>query len=346
MIRIPRIRFAVTILLLVAGFDVCLAQQKPRQGSLPAPFASADQLAQSDQASHPGGAKHLGPPTGYNPPVPVQHPELDDYIQRVGEEDFDTLVKNLNQHENVLVAPYSGGMQSEWAFHRCLNNRRLAKIYLELASLPAAEADRLTREIFATKFQKYRTDLVHTLDSDNERKPPKGTGNPSDNLNAVYGAVFLSAVFCPVSEVLRELEEWEESGQSLDPRAEGIDDPRRKLMTQIELRWARPESLFLLNIYACMLRDRCADTDFEKLLPKGLPTQTVAFGAWDEKPRSFSFGHRGEVEPVVARPHLKTLNFHPGWDCFPGHHTIIERNRKILEQFRERLEACAASETD
>ncbi len=354
MTRTRQIGFVVAILILVVtGVVVCLARQKPRQGPLPAPSTQAGQLPQADrasqsgQASHLGGAKRLGPPTGYNPPVPVQHPELDDYIQRVGEEDFDTLVKNLNQHENVLVVPYSGGMQSEWAFHRCLNNRRLAKIYLELASLPAAEADRLTREIFAAKFEKYRVDFLASLDAGEDGTPPEGTGNVDDNLNAVYGAVFLSAIFCPVSEVLRQVKEWEEFGWSLDPRAEGIDDPKRTFLTRIMLDlYGRPESLFQLNTYAWMLRDRCVDTDFEELLPKGLPTQTVAFGAWDEKPNDDPVGQVGKSEPATARSHVKELAFHPGWDTSSRSDSARERNRKILEQLRQRLEECPAREAD
>jgi len=272
--------------------------------------------------------------------VGVLQTELDDYIARVTQEDFDTLVENLNQHEDVLIKDYTGGLQSEWAFHRCLDNRRLAKIYVELASRPPAEADRLTKEIFAAKFQKYRSDFLAGLDG----PPPVGTNNVSDNLKAVYSAVFLSAIFCPVSEVLRQFKEWEAYGQSLDPRAEGIDDPKEKLLTRIMLdHYGYPESLFKLNIYAWMLRDRCGDTDFEELLPKSLPTLTAAFGAWDEKPKLYPVRHPDKVEPAVARAHVKEFAFHPGWDSAAN---ALERNRKIFQQLRQRLEACAARETD
>ena len=365
MTRRHRKAFTVaTLLAVTAGTVVYLAAQEPRRAPLPSPSTRAAPPDLPDRASQQEGSRALGPLGRFNQPVTAQRPSFRDYLQRVAQEDFDALIKNLNQHEDVLIVPYGGGMQSEWAFHRCLDNRRLAKIYVELASRPRAEADRLTREIFAAKFQKYRTDFVASLDAGEDGTPPEGTGNVDDNLNAVYGAVFLSAIFCPVNEVLRQVKEWQEFGRSLDPRAEGIDDPKKTFLTRIMLDlYGRPESLFLLNIYAWMLRDRCADTDFEKLLPKGLPAQSVEFGAWNEKrdPVAARFlvgtvsGERPSLEtlrPAGVAPdsteglHVRKLVFHPVWDCYPGHHTIVTRNREILTKLRKRLELCEPRETD
>lgn len=365
MIRRHRIALTVaTLLTVAAGTVTYMAAQEPRRVPLPSPSTPAAPPGLPDRASHLGGGKAFGPPGRFGQPATAQRPSFRDYLERVAQEDFDTLVKNLNQHEDVLIVAYGGGLQSEWAFHRCLDNRRLAKIYVELASRPAAEADRLAREIFAAKLQKYQTDFLASLDAGEDGTPPEGTGNVDDNQTAVYGAVFLSAVFCPVSEVLRQVEQWQGFGDSLNPRAEEVDDPKKEFLTRTMLDlYGRPERLFLLNIYTWILRDRCGDTDFEKLLPKGLPVRTVAFGDWDEKldpvAARFLVGAGAGANPSLEalRParvapdsteelHVRKLVFHPGWDCYPGHHTIVTRNREILAKLQKRLELCVQRQTD
>ena len=327
MISKPRLRFAIGVVLIAA---ISVAVYSARSRLLPPPPSARA----GEQVSTEGG-------------TPVQRQRIDDYIARVAQEDFETLVKNLNMHEDLLVAVFSGQSRSQVTFHRCLANRRLAKIFADLESRPAAEAERVCRSIFKEKFDIHRSDLLEVLEFWERGAQPRRPRPLDENLTALCGAVFLSAAFCPVTDVLRQLEEWEELGRSVQRRAQAIPDPKMSFLAQLGVEhYAVPESLFLLNIYSWMLRDRCRDSDFEQLLPEGLPAERVAFCAWDAHTNPFDFTHQHRGVRVENKRVLTELAFHRVWDVWPESDFAKERNRKLLASLRQRLEECAPGDGD
>jgi hypothetical protein len=274
--------------------------------------------------------------------TPVQRGRIEDYIARVGKEDFETLVKNLNLHEDLLVGVgnWAQGAGRQNMFTVCLANRRLAKIFAELESRPAAEADALCRRIFEEKFDLFRSDILELLPSWEQGTQPERPRPLDEDCIALHGAVFLSGGFCPVGEVLRQLVKWEEFYRSLKPSGKALPDEKTSFLARIALEHSvPPEDVFLLNLYSWMLRDRCGDRDFESLLPKTLPTETIAFCAWDAHTNPFDFTHEHRGVPIDEQRVLRKLTFHQGWDAWPDF--FQERNRKLLDALRRRLEQCA-----
>lgn len=279
--------------------------------------------------------------------VPVQQQRIDDYIARVGKEDLETLVENLNRHEDLLVSVGAGssGATERNMFAVCLANRRLAKIFAELESRPAEEADRLCRNVFEEKFNTQKTAILEVREIWGQGARPTEPRPFDENRIALHGAVFLSAAFCPMSEVLRQLEEWEELGRSTQERIAGINDPKESFLARISLdQYAFPESVFQLNLYSWMLRDRCGDSDFEQLLPKGLPTERIAFCTWDAHTNPFDFTHQEGGVLADKKSVLRELTFHSRWDRWPQ--AVKERNRKLLSSLRQRLEKHAADDAN
>jgi hypothetical protein len=239
------------------------------------------------------------------------------------------------------VGNWAQGAGPQNMFTVCLANRRLAKIFADLDSRPTAEADALCRAIFQQKFHLLREDILELFPSWEEGTNPKRPRPVDENYMALHGAVFLSAAFCPVGEVLRQLETWEEFYRSLKPRAEAVADPETASKARIALEVSvPPEDVFLLNLYCWMLRERCGDRDFESLLPKTLPTETIAFCAWDAHTNPFDFTHEHRGVPIDEQRVLRKLTFHRGWDAWPDF--FQERNRKLLDSLRQRLEKCAS----
>ena len=284
-------------------------------------------------------------PAPVDPGTPVQRARIDDYIARVGQEDFDTLVKNLNQHEDLLVAVgnWAQGAAPRNMFAVCLANRRLAKIFVQLEGQPPAKADRQCRAIFQQKFDLLKSDILELVPSWKQGTTPQRPRPIDEDYVALHSAVFLSAAFCPVAEVLRQLGEWEEFYRSLEPSGEGLPDERTATLARAALEHSvPPEDVFLLNVYLWMLRDRCGDRGFESLLPKKLPTETIAFCAWNAHTNPFDFTHIHRGEAVDDQRVLRELTFHRGWDVWPA--SFQERNRKVLDSLRQRVQECVARE--
>lgn len=329
MISEQPLRFVIRVLLIAA---ISVAVYSPRSRLLAAPpSVRADQPVSIDEGTS------------------VQQQRIDDYIARVGKEDFETLVKNLNRYEDLLFIPIVGDWDSGPAprnmFAVCLTNRRLAKIFAELESRPAAEADRLCRSIFEEKFNTQKSVILEMRDIWEKGLWTTEPRPVDENRIALHGAVFLSARFCPVSEVLRQLGEWQELGRSTQRRLDAV--PGVSSMGWLALEgYAFPESVFLLNVYSWMLRDRCGDSDFEQLLPKGLPTERVAFRAWDAPPDQRSFRGRQSGDPGDNERGLMELTSHPGWDVWSTSVEVKERNRKLLSSLCQRLEKHAADDAD
>ena len=273
----------------------------------------------------------------------VWRERIDEYRDRVGHEDFDALVKNLNLHEDLVASVGAGGVSAELMFHRCLANRRLARIFAQLEGQPPTRADRLCRTIFQQKFDLFRSDILELLPSWEQVTTPKRPRPIDENRVALHSAVFLSAAFCPVEEVLRQLGGWEEFYRSLEPSGEGQPDERTATLARFAMEGSvPPEGLFLLNLYCWMLRERCGDRDFESLLPKGLPAETIAFCAWDAHTNPFDFPHDHDGDPIDDQRVLRELTFHRFWDMWPDSNYARERNAKLLDSLRQRLQQCAA----
>ena len=335
--------FATGVLLTAA---ISVAVYSARSGLLAAPPS-----VRADQAVSSAGDS------------PVWQQRIDDYIARVGKEDFETLVKNLNRHEDllVIVGGWSQGGAPRNMFAVCLADRRLAKIFAELESRPAAEADRLCRSIFEEKFNTQKSMILKsraiwekglwpTAPRPTEPRPteprPVEPRPMGENLTALCGAVFLSARFCPVSEVLRQLGEWQELGRSTQRRLDAVPGVSSLGWLTLEDQ-AFPESVFLLNVYSWMLRDRCGDSDFEELLPEHLPTERVAFRAWDaRRPKQPNFRGRQAEVPGDKERGLMELTFHGGWDFSSRSEYAKKRNAKLLASLRQRLEKHAADDAD
>lgn len=275
---------------------------------------------------------------------PVQQQRIDNYIAQVGKEDFETLVVNLNRHEDLFigVGRWSGGATVRNKFAVCLANRRLAKIFAELQSRPAAEADRLCRSVFEEKFNIHKTAFIEVREIVEQGSRSKKRRPLGDNCTALHGAIFLSATFCPVSEVLRQLEEWQELGRSTQRRLEETPGVPPLAWPGLE-EYAFPESVFQLNLYCWLLRERYGDGEFEQLLPKGLPTERIAFCTWDAHTNPFDFTY--QVGDVDDKSVLRQLTFHRGWDFSPRG-WVDERNRKLMSSLHQRLEQHATDDAD
>jgi hypothetical protein len=247
--------------------------------------------------------------------VPGHRRRIDDYIQAVGRESYPELVENLNRYEPLLisVATVVQDPSFEFLFQQCLANRRLARIVEELQSLPKAKAQQECRRIFDQKLRIHseNTSAGISVWSDTGKGPDERIPIEASTM-ALGAAVFLSAQFCDVSEVLRQLDAWTAFGISANERMEG--DPAipiglyHTFQTQVF-----PERLFVANLLTMLIQDRCPDGLQGVTIPSGLELRPVPFLGWDAHTNHFDFTHQKRGVPVDETCLLKEVHVYHCW---------------------------------
>jgi len=230
-----------------------------------------------------------------------------EYIDRIAKETIKETAQNLNVHENMVVRggmhPYDPIPQLE--FFACLADRRLARLYSHLESLPKKEADQFCRKLFNEQLQRQKADFTGIIQAWKMGKPPTfPTQFPiGENWHALNAIVFLSATYSPPDETLRQIDAWSTMLKTfvLDfDFATVSDNPETQSALRSEFRqFAEPQPLFLFTLYAHMLRDREALTNDElaKICPVREMTQDLAhqshLARWNSIPRSTAPGRPG-----------------------------------------------------
>ena len=322
----------------VAGLWMARMRQCPKPGV----FANQRKAGRGE--THMQGKRRPG----------AQARRIENFIQRVAAEDFQTAVANLDNNEGLLVrigARISQEGVPESRFEECLANRRLAKIFAVLRSWGRDRADRFCRKTFQDKLQESRRmfeERIPHWEAGWTGKPTPPVPN-KDVQGAVYALVFLSAYYCPTHVVLDQVDQWKEMIDSLRPRArEMFLDERLFDKMDWYIKWVfMPERKFLLNIYVWMLHDRCDNVDWRSALPRGLPIERLPFCAWDAKVNPFDFTHQSEFEPVDKKSVLIWVPYCPRWDdaTLHSHPSRVyghpDSKDAVLRKLREKLTQCA-----
>jgi hypothetical protein len=239
--------------------------------------------------------------------VPIQRKRIDDFIAMTGSyRNFDELAAGLNDRlkEDVLVAAgMSESPTGHNIFGEVLADRRMARLYEMLAQMRPSDADQRVGTLFDSKLD------IHFRDCWKRINEIRGPEVPEDkllllpirqNYRALSCATFLASRFCPVSEVLRRLEQWNARAEEIATTARA--DPALK---KSERAWTRPFGLYnhpsnilLANIYlSCLerkgplgkdwLRERLSEDDWRSLQP-----QVIPLVSWDAHTGPFDFTHR------------------------------------------------------
>lgn len=209
--------------------------------------------------------------------APTMRARIDEYIADVADEDtFEELAAGLNEREDrlIVVGINSNEPVPESMYETCLANRRLARMFGILKKRPPAEADAACRKLFEEKLAILRNDLLICFERLDKRGGPYLVELPfkepivpvHEDQIALSGALFLSAEFCPVEEVLRQLDQWidliRELMEEYDRMSTNWDqsDPAHKERIRLSKesleRDGLPQSRYQLNLLANMLERR------------------------------------------------------------------------------------------
>lgn len=207
--------------------------------------------------------------------------QIDAYIARVREEEtFEELAAGLSVREasaQVQAAGYSVGghaVQFQAKFEGCLANRRVARLFEILSD--REDADGLCRKLFDEKRTLLKESFQEHLKARDAiggpqlqpielvRFPTEFVEPLSSEAAALSAALFLSAEFCPVDEVLRQLDAWNALAEECDEafrqaRADWVDPKlaefeQRRLMDTLS-----PERRFQLSLLASLYERRFWD---------------------------------------------------------------------------------------
>jgi hypothetical protein len=196
--------------------------------------------------------------------------QIDNYIARVEkEETIETLTNGLSQHEELLVSTsnWSESAKPEMMLEVCLANRRIARLFEILRMRAAPDAD--CSKLFDEKLSILRADLYRVLDQLDQQGGPHSNSlllnEPRvpicEDQIALSAALFLSAEFCSVEEVLRQLDAWEVVAREVSAHYESRiaaweGNEHARLGKRLFDYGAMPQNSFQLSLFATMLERR------------------------------------------------------------------------------------------
>lgn len=320
-----------------------------------------------------------------------QRSRIDAYIARVaGEDTFEELAAGLSDHEK----PFLGAMPVDFSpaghmelydnkFETCLANRRVARLYAILKEHD--DADALCRKLFDEKLTLLQSRFESQLEMLDEQGGPQL--RPIEELDlrdlqappmyleqiALSGALFLSAEFCPVAEVLRQLDAWramfEKCRREFDLRSSDWD--RRAIAWVFIEPMIQPQERFQMSLLASMLDRRFHvwpggtwydDEEAMQSLMARARQQTAAprpassgpipdwllfhrlpLCAWDAHANAFDYRHSVIDAPIDESNSLGNFTVFRGTTGFGGPGSLDQ----VFSDLRKRLleAAAAAGET-
>lgn len=238
------------------------------------------------------------------------------------------------------VAAQSQDFQPQMSFAQVLADRRAARLYSLLLEKGAADAKRLSVEIFQRKLDFHRSEMEFGV---NEWLDNGKASRPFwlyRNQHAALCLLLICSQFCSPETIVEMTDRWEAEVRPvmnllcLDARCQ--TDQRWFAMKHELTLYGCPEDLYLINLYCNVLCDdrKVAIDQIPgligwKTMPKTTPTP---WHEWDASVNSFDFAHNHwgiEVDKIgVLR------NFHLMRSWRPS----IERNRpKMVVALREAI---------
>ena len=180
--------------------------------------------------------------------------QVDRFTESTGAMSYAELAASLNKYsegyELVQMAGLTPGPTPMVRMQQVLADRRLAKMYEILSKEgPEVAAERATA-LFSEKLKRQIEETRLTRAQDPKADPSFGT---AVHLHAVNAALFLCAITCDKTTVLKNLDEWHAAFPGDDQRTPGPDSS------------GLPDSLFVLNIYLLLLhRDGASQAELKQ----------------------------------------------------------------------------------
>ncbi len=274
--------------------------------------------------------------------APIQRKRIDAFIEQTRSyATFDETADAISQPVDVVFAAgmHPSDSVPSTTYLSVLADRRVAKLFAFLDTIPTDEASRKAVELFDSKLAAHEAGIVKIVadwrDGDGKVEPvPLGA-----NYHALAASLFLCGAFCDGPAVSRKASEWHENiGRQAD---DVVADPNLEQLEAEIVQYGRPEKLYLFNVYVLVLdRNACLPAeDIEQTIGRRVPRlERIPFSAWDAHTNAFDFTklHRGV--PVDDSKTLGTFSVARSWD---GELYFDESGQKgILEELQLLTETC------